>query len=89
VTPSASGRTGASFPVAHSSTTTSPTMSVVASWLRQNTTHYAQPDVLHADVLQALDRWQTIRPKTDVYSPSTFLIFVMRTFHSPRIHFSI
>ena len=40
-------------------------------WLRQNVQSYAQKDRVYADIDAALARFQTLRPKSDVYSEVT------------------
>ncbi|KAL5490480.1 STP22 [Sanghuangporus weigelae] len=41
---------------------------VTANWLRQNVGRYQNADRVHTDVLAALDRYPSLRPKTDVYT---------------------
>lgn len=41
---------------------------LTAKWLKQNTVRYQNTDRVYADVLAALDRYPSLRPKTDIYS---------------------
>ncbi|KAL5529055.1 hypothetical protein ACEPAG_5029 [Sanghuangporus baumii] len=41
---------------------------ITANWLRQNVGRYQNADRVHTDVLAALDRYPSLRPKTDVYT---------------------
>jgi hypothetical protein len=40
----------------------------VARWLAQESAHYSNQDKASVDFLHALDRFPTVKPKTDVYS---------------------
>ncbi|KAF6765172.1 UEV-domain-containing protein [Ephemerocybe angulata] len=42
--------------------------SLTQSWLRQNVLPYANKDRVYADIDQALNRFQALRPKSDVYT---------------------
>ncbi|KZP20742.1 UEV-domain-containing protein [Athelia psychrophila] len=42
--------------------------SLTQKWLRQNVQSYAQKDRVYADIDSALARYQTLRPKSDVYT---------------------
>lgn len=40
-------------------------------WLRQNLHSYSQKDRVYSDIDAALARFQTLRPKSDIYSTTT------------------
>lgn len=46
--------------------------SLAQKWLRQNVQSYAFKDAVYAHVDTLLSRYNTIRPKTDVYSSVAF-----------------
>ncbi len=52
----------------------STTESLTQKWLRQNIQTYVQPDAVYAHVDAVLARYQSIRPKTDVYSSVTVIV---------------
>lgn len=42
--------------------------SLTQKWLRQNVQPYAQKDLVYTDIDNLLNRYPTLRPKSDIYS---------------------